>query len=657
MFKGKIKKYYFLIRVFKQSKNKLILAVFGGDKNQSHLFGSLGDIGRINKSAINRSEKLSSHFIETCRVISPGARSPYNKLRLFLLGGVLVTLICYAGIELFALQISLGSNYYLVAESNRVIHQTVLPLRGVIKDRNGITLASNEPNFQLVIAPNQLPIEPQVQTELIIRLAKLTGLDFAEMTDKIIANKSDKEILIANQLPYEVALILMVNPADWLGIRVETVQRRAYLTANNNSLSHVLGFTGTIPPDVYSEYYKLGYRKFDLVGKTGIELWYESELRGEPGMKQMEVNSAGIIQRVLQEREPISGKDIMLTIDMELQRMIDEKISEVLEPTNLRRASVVALDPNNGEVLALVSTPAFDANIFSSGVEQDEYVKLLNDPDKPFFNRAVAGEFPSGSTIKPIFAAAALTNGMITPSKTFLSNGGLQLGDRFFPDWKGGGHGLTNVYKAIAESVNTFFYQIGGGSDEFEGMGVEKLMTAALSFGLGQLTLIDLPGEKSGFLPSKQWKEETKGESWYVGDTYNVSIGQGDILVTPLQMAVVAAAFANQGLLIQPHLLTDAVVPINEPLISSEVLTVIQDGMKQAVTSGTARMLLGLPQLAAAKTGTAQWSNLAPPHSWFIGYYPADNPTVALAVMVEEGGVENLATKIAKEIFLKIEKR
>ncbi|MBI2476750.1 penicillin-binding protein 2, partial [Candidatus Uhrbacteria bacterium] len=344
------------------------------------------------------------------------------------------------------------------------------------------------------------------------------------------------------------------------------------------------------------------------------------------------------------------------------QAFIEERLQSIARVSGIRNASVVVMDPRDGAVRALVSFPGYDNGIFGRRVEREQYERLLNDPSHPLFNRVVSGQFPSGSTIKPIMAAAALSEGIIDENTSFVSTGGLRIGAFFFPDWKVGGHGVTNVRKAIAESVNTFFYTIGGGWHEFAGLGLERMMDYARAFGLGSQTQIDVPAEQSGFLPSAAWKLEVKGEPWYVGDTYHVAIGQGDILVTPIQMAMVTAVFANGGTLYTPQIVdhytvgerTHDIPPreLRERPVSQEVIRVVREGLREAVTRGSARRLASLPVAVAGKTGTAQWHTERKPHAWFTGFAPFENPEVVVTILVEEGGEGSaVAVPLAHDIL------
>lgn len=563
------------------------------------------------------------------------------------------------------LQVAEGDYYRSIADSNRTRINVIPSHRGIIKDRNGLELAENSPAFRLLAWPKDLPEWPRELSKdptareqnvrramegVVQGIATELNISAVGVMNKLAVAASDEQVLLAEDISYDHALAFYAHESDFEGFTVEFAEKRNYYTNAIPTLSHVLGYTGPVNTEEYKTLKAKGYRRFDSVGKQGFEAWHEDELRGQYGEEVVEVNAQGRALRVVSRTEAVDGQDITLAIDAQLQAYIEVALEEHLKTTPTKRAAVVVMNPNNGEVLALVSAPGFDANLFTNGISTEDYQALLNDPNAPLFPRAYAGEYPAGSTIKPAFAAAALSNGTITPSTTFLSTGGVMLGNRFFPDWRPGGHGITNVYHAIADSVNTFFYMIGGGNESFPGMGLEKLMTAALSFGYGQKTGIDLPGEADGFLPSKKWKEEAKGEPWYVGDTYNVSIGQGDFLATPLQVARATAVFANGGDLITPHLVLGDDRP-KTTILDSEVVEVVRDGMRQTITNGSARSLQAVPVPVAGKTGTAQWSSTKAPHSWFTGFAPFEDPEIVITVIVEQGGDETAAVPISRDIL------
>ncbi|PIX92231.1 hypothetical protein COZ26_02965, partial [Candidatus Kuenenbacteria bacterium CG_4_10_14_3_um_filter_39_14] len=358
----------------------------------------------------------------------------------------------------------------------------------------------------------------------------------------------------------------------------------------------------------------------------------------------------------------------VLTIDAELQKKLSQSLANAIKNSPASQAGVaIALDPQSGEILSLVSLPGFDNNFFSAGITEDAYQNYLTDQRKPLFNRTVAGTYPPGSIFKPLVALAALEQGIINEHKTFLSTGGLQIGDWFFPDWKYGGHGRVNVISAIANSVNTFFYYIGGGYHDFIGLGVQKITDFARQFYLSKTLGIDLPGEAAGFLPSKDWKEKTKQESWYIGDTYHLAIGQGDILVTPLQVASYTAFFANGGTLYQPHLLKEIInadglknehnsinnqeYVLAKNLASDENIDIIRRALRATVTSGSAQSLQSLPVAVAGKTGTAQVGADKESHAWFTGFAPYDSPRIVITILLENGGEGSaVAVPVFKEV-------
>jgi penicillin-binding protein 2 len=363
---------------------------------------------------------------------------------------------------------------------------------------------------------------------------------------KIGSLESYQALFAADNIDYDKAMLIALELPRWPGVFLSTKIRREYLapTAGSStpavlgesSFSHILGYTGKIN-DEEMKTLSQDYSPIDYIGKTGLESSWEKELKGSPGRKNIEVDALGRQKKIINEVAAANGANLQLSINGALQQKAEEVAGLYLKRMNLRRASVIIMNPNNGEIMALVSLPGYDNNLFAGGISQEAYNKFLNDPDRPLFSRAVSGEFPSGSTIKPIFAAGALQEKVINAATSFVSTGGLRIGEWFFPDWKAGGHGITDVRKALAFSVNTFFYYIGGGYGDFKGLGVSGLVKYAQLFGLGKLTGIDLPGERPGFVPTANWKEQTKKEPWYIGDTYHFAIGQGDVLVTPLQVA------------------------------------------------------------------------------------------------------------------------
>ncbi|KKW28840.1 MAG: Cell elongation specific D,D-transpeptidase, partial [Candidatus Uhrbacteria bacterium GW2011_GWD2_52_7] len=466
------------------------------------------------------------------------------------------------------LQVVQGVVYREAAEGNR---QRSLPIpseRGLIFDSNTIQLTKNVPNFSLALVPQDLPRNKEERKQVIARVALLTNTPIENITETIekYGSYSYESIIIQDDLDYDTAMNIYIAAADIPGIHIQRGSKRLYIEETSekelalpSSMSHVLGYQGKLSPEELDTLYDAGYLPSDTIGKTGIEKTYETFLRGTYGTKQIEVDSFGKEQKILSEDPPFPGSHVVLSIDIHVQKALEHFLQKALTTGGFSRASAVAMDPRDGSLRALVSLPSFDSNDFSGGIDTKTYQGYISDDNQPLFNRAISGAFPAGSSIKPAFAAAALQEGLITPNSTFLSTGGLAVGQWFFPDWQAGGHGVTNVRRSIAWSVNTFYYYIGGGFGDVVGMGVEKMMEYLRYFYFDTKLGIDLPGEVAGFLPSKEWKEETKGERWYVGDTYNVSIGQGDILVTPLQITSYIATVANGGTIFKPHVVTKTI--------------------------------------------------------------------------------------------------
>ncbi|OGH93638.1 MAG: penicillin-binding protein 2 [Candidatus Magasanikbacteria bacterium RIFOXYD2_FULL_41_14] len=570
----------------------------------------------------------------------------------------------------FYLQIINGSKYLVLAENNRVRIKPIPSERGIIFDRDGKQLVQNIPSFSLNIAPQEIPKDPATRQKIIDGISATTDLPYEEIEALLYKyrNNRSESIEIKGNLDYNSALKLYVKNADLPGVSIESGIKRDYLYSHlenqNNvlSLSHVLGYLGKLNDDEQERLQASGYLLSDNIGRTGLEKQYENYLRGTYGIKKIEVDAVGREQNVISEEAPIPGDNLIMTIDIEAQAKLEELVKKSAHTNGKQKISAVAINPQTGGVLAIVSWPAYSDNLFAEGINRADYDKLINDKNEPLFNRAVAGVYPSGSTIKPVISAAALEEGIITKNSSFLSVGGLQVGDHYFKDWKAGGHGMTNVISAIAWSVNTFFYYIGGGYGSFHGLGVEKIAEYLRKFNLGSTTGIDIPGEAAGFVPDSAWKEKTKNEPWYVGDTYNLSIGQGDLLVTPLQVAVWTASIANGGNLIKPHLVNKindsngntifqaTTTPKQTNLISASSDNIVREGMRQCVISGSCQLLKYLPFSSGAKTGTAQWNSTKPTHAWFTAFAPFDYPQITIAVLIEEGGEgATTAMPIAKD--------
>lgn len=578
--------------------------------------------------------------------------------------------IGYLASEAFSLQVVSGLDFFSRAQENRFASRTVYAPRGIIRDRRGETLVQNVPSLGLVFDRERFLTSGGDVKKIVSDLSGLLSKPptfFAELgfPQDADPSKLPPRIFISRDLTREEMVVIAPRLSSLPGIEIFESFRRAY--RDPYALSHLVGFVGRVSPRDLEERPELAGE--ERVGKSGLELFYDTALAGASGRKIVEVDSQGRETRYRLTEEARQGEDLSLTVDGELQLTVYELITGYTGGRN--GASAVAIDPRSGAVRTLVSFPGFDANRFGQGLEPKEFAAILGDRLTPLFNRAVAGEFPSGSTIKPLIAAAVLEEKIIDPHKKIYDPGYLDIPHPYRPgdvsrflDWRA--HGWVDFYDAIAYSANVYFYTVGGGYRDQKGLGIERIKQYAAKFGLGSRLGIDLPGEKSGLVPDPEWKKtaEPQDPDWRIGDTYNVSIGQGGMSVTPLQMASLTAAIANGGILWRPYILEEArdaqgkVLEKHTPqhirtdLASKESLAQVAAGMRQTVTRGTARLLQGVPVAVAAKTGTAQNVPGKPPHAWVTAFAPADNPEIAIAVMVEHAGEgATVAVPITNEIL------
>ncbi len=613
---------------------------------------------------LNTSQKnnLTQHYL--------GVTISTKRLRWFLfiifIGlGIILARVGY-------LQIFRGAYYLTQAEENRIRLRPIPAERGIIYDRFKRELVENVPNFKIVIAPHDLPRAPVEREEVVDKISLMAKIPKDEIRTILEKLKTSgyETISVKENLDYQTALKLYTANTDIPGVAIESDLKRFYPLVDSGSvsstlsLSHVLGYMSKPSEADRVSLRDKNYELTDFIGKTGLEKTYEQWLRGKLGKKKIEVNAIGKEQSVLATEPPKPGNNLILSLDLEAQNWLERRIKNYLTASHQKRAAAIALDPRNGEIIALVSWPAYSNNDFSNGISSTTYEKYAGDPDHPLFNRAIAGSYPPGSTIKLIVGSAALQENLVKTNTFFNSTGGLQVGDHFFKDWRTGGHGLTNITKAIAWSVNTYFFYIGGGYEKFVGLGTDRIARYLRLFNLADKTGIDLPGENTGFIPTREWKRQEKKENWYVGDTYNLSIGQGDLLVTPLQVAIWTAAIANGGTIITPHLLQKIddqqtkepialpPFPFRPTTIRPEITSIIRDGMRTCVMEGSCQGLNGLKFAAAGKTGTAQWSTTRPTHAWFTSFAPFNNPQIVVTVLVEEGGEGSVAALPIARDFL-----
>ncbi|MBI5229694.1 MAG: penicillin-binding protein 2 [Candidatus Magasanikbacteria bacterium] len=600
--------------------------------------------------------------------------------RLWICGFILSLLVITLFGRAVHLQLIQSTRLRLLAENNRIRTKLLSAERGIIYDATGIPLVHNIPTFTAFLLPQDIPVQEPAHTEALQAIGNLIDVSPDLIQKKIDEFKSYRfqTFAIKDNIDYDTALRLILLSKQIPGVSIESELKRHYVLVSEEaasstpisqhytapSLGMVLGYEGKITKEELDLVNDKKYLPIDRIGKTGIEKSYEAVLRGVRAKKEIEVDALGKTKNLIAEEPGIPGKSIQLNIRTDFQTALEDALDAQLINFTHHRASAIVMNPQTGAILALATRPALDTNLFAQGISNDEYQQLLNNPDQPLFNRAWSGSFPSGSVIKPLIASAALTEKTITRSTTFLSVGGLQVGKWFFPDWKAGGHGVTNVIKALAESVNTFFFIVGGGYHQFKGLGPETIVMYLKKFGLANTTGIDLPGEVPGFLPTPEWKEDVKKEQWYIGDTYNLSIGQGDVLVTPLQVALYTATVANGGTLYAPRVVKSIIDPktkqktpikprvVEHAVVPADVLALVRDGMRSAVTNGSARALNDLPILVAGKTGTAQWSKNKANHAWFTGFAPYENPRIVITVLVEEGGEgSSVSVPIAKRFL------
>lgn len=555
-----------------------------------------------------------------------------NNFLLFL--GIILVCLVFLLVKVAVTQIKDGSFYFNQAKENAIRVFPIKAQRGVIYDRNLKQLVFNQPSFDLVGEKKEI----ENNEVLLKEISDIIKVPYDEIV-KTIKESKDPQIIIAENLNQDAILALETRYKEFYGIKIEKDFRRKYI--DGPQFSHIFGFLRRVTSDDLNNL--KNYYFSDFLGKSGLEQSYEKILRGTPGERWLEKDALGKFKKEKEAFLPTDGQSLVLHIDAGLQ---DVLYKSLLAHAEGKPASAVAIDPRSGGILAMVSLPSFDNNIFSQKVSQEDFKKI------DLLNRSVAGIYPSGSTIKPILAAAAIAENIISVDKIINCTGGLQVGNRIFKDWKT--HGPVDMIKAIAQSCNVYFYTIGGGYGSQEGLGLERILKYLKLFGWGSISGIDIFGERDGVLPKKLEQK---------ADIYSISIGQGDIAITPLQVANSYVAIANGGTLFVPHLVDKIVdkeknvVKVIEPetirknFISKEVLEISRKGMREGVVSGSSRLLSTLPVEAAGKTGTAQFGvGNSKNHAWFSGFAPYENPEIVLTVIVEGGGEGSaVSVPVAKE--------
>ena len=597
-------------------------------------------------------------------------KDPHRESRIYSARTVTAILIMLAllGVILgryYGLQITDYETYRTQSESNRVKLQPLPPKRGLIYDRNGVLLADNRPSFTLSVIKERVPDLEATLAEL-RQLVPVSDSEVAKFRERLQRRRPYEPVPLHFRLNGDERARLAVNRYRLPGVVVEAQLLRHY--PHGALFSHALGYVGRINEREAFELDETDYRGTFHVGKVGVEKFYEDVLHGDVGYQNVETNAHGRVLRVLERHAPKPGADLTLHLDINIQRAAYDALGD-------RRGAVVAIDPVSGGVLALVSTPGFDTNLFVNGISSRNYSALRDSPDVPLFNRAIQGQYPPGSTIKPLMGMAGLESGLVTPETTVPDPGYYRLpGDSHrYRDWilriRGTGHAPeVDLNMAIAESCDTYFYDLG------RRLTIDRMHDYLAPFGLGSRTGVDTTNERRGVLPSTQWKRDALNQVWYPGETISASIGQGYMLTTPLQLAVATSVMASKGRRHVPRLLQAL---DGEPVAAPELAPIetapehwdaVYRGMLDVVHGerGTAKALAkGIRYQMAGKTGTAQVIGIAQNavykedeveerhrhHGLFIAFAPADAPTIAVAIIVENGGGSSAASPIARHVI------
>ncbi len=592
------------------------------------------------------------------------ADQDWYKQRLARITFCIAGAFCLLFIRLFYLQVIHGEELRRLSENNCIRLQSTDPSRGMIFDRNGILLVDNRPAFDLnIVLKDAKPVEHTVK-----KLSKYVNVPESELMSKIDSDKtgsSYKPILLRKDIGRDALAAIEVRKFDLPGVVVDVKPRRHYL--ERQTASHLIGYLGEINTDELNSGEYPGYKVGDYIGKFGVEKIFEPFLQGKRGGRQVEVNVMGQVVRILKTVDAQPGENIYLTIDLSVQK----KAEALLEG---KAGAVAAMDPQTGQILALASAPSFDQNIFVDGMSHEQWDDLISNPLRPLENKAIQGEYPPASTFKIITAIAALEEGVINKNTTFYCPGYYKYGNRVYRCWKHEGHDTVNVVKALAESCDVFFYQVG------QKLGIDRLSMYAVACGLGSPTGIDLDHEGAGLIPTAEWKKRRTGIAWQGGETLSVAIGQGYDLATPLQMLVLTSAVGNGGKMLKPLVLKSVHSPEGSVIVESKrqlsgklpvskkTLQIIKKGLWDVVNNpkGTAWIAHVEGLDISGKTGTAQVvgrSNERNPtgkelsdrfksHAWFVAYAPSADPQIAVSVIVEHGGHgSSAAGPIAREII------
>lgn len=578
-----------------------------------------------------------------------------NRLKFFLTFFTIA--FSLIGTRLFYLQVVQGDRLRRVAEENRTAILFERAPRGMIFDRNGVVLADNKPSFVVLFVP--LELKQEDFSNVVERLAKILQMNAEELHQKLFSSFKQQAMLrLLDRASRSIAFALAEARPNLPGVSVITEMQRRY--PFGTFASHLLGYLGQVTPDEFQKLREVGYRADWLVGKVGLEKTYDAILRGQHGGTRIEVDARGHSLKILDRKDPVSGEHIRTTLDFKIQKAAEDAFQE-----SGKSGAAVALDPRNGEILAFVSSPAFDPNLFvyTRGEEEAKQTpsEILASPSLPLFNRAAQATYPPGSVFKIVATIAALESKKIKPEEQFTCPGyfwmGSQYGWKKFLCWKKTGHGRLALPEALIKSCNVYYYQLG------LKVGPDPMENFAKQFGLGKPVGIDFSYEKSGLVPGRtMFKSELR--QWFEGDTVNMAIGQGTMLVTPLQAAMLAAAVANRGKVYKPQIVkevqlyTGEIYARSQPVLLKEITLststweFLDETLAQVVERGTGQPAKISGIRIAGKTGTAQ-NPQGKDHAWFVAYAPVGNPTIAVSVLVEHGEKGSVsAAPVARKMIL-----
>ncbi len=641
-----------------------------------------------------------------------------GALRIVLLGMLILVVFGFFAHRLWRFQFLQGQAYREEAQEQSTRLISIPASRGIIYDRDGEQLVQNVPSFTVTVMPDHLPDDVEAAEDVLIRLAVLLDVPYVAKEEgdglrEVVLSQLAQWLVdfsyeeapasalrqgldeIRNVAPYrpivvernverEQAMLVAQEASSLPGVAVEVEAVRHY--PHGTLLSQVLGYLLPIPEEREQAYREQGYDpSTDRVGSAGIEATQEEALKGKKGQQLVEEDVLGRVRRVVEERaSPVPGDNVYLTLDLNLQKAAEEALRQGLGEAVSPRGVAIAMDPQTGEILAMVSLPTYDNNIFVEGVSQKDWERW-QDPHRPLINHAVSDAVPPGSVFKIVVASAALQEGILTPRTQLNCPGKIVVANKYYPNdpgqaqpfycWNEAGHGDLDVVGALAHSCDVFFYKTGGGFEEteFDGLSVGRIAEYARLFGLGEPTGVELPAESGGLVPTSDWKRLTIGESWSTGDTYNLSIGQGYLEVTPLQMLNAVNVIANEGTLYRPqivHHISQAEGGASRPFepdivhtvpVSREHLSLVREGMEGAVVYGTAVRRGQIEGLRiAGKTGTAQFCDdimcgvgfEQPEHAWFAAFAPVEDPELSVIVYLYNGGEGSVtAAPVAREIL------